>query len=107
MWTVYVLKRLARLGDRASVGLLKTVDERDRADPRTIELLLQVIRAAFYEPRFISEEADKKPDVTFLFLEHLRNQTGEPALKKAICKLEAFVAAQTGVPKPPSGPGEP
>jgi len=99
-----VQKHLGRLGDRASVGLLKILDERSQVDPETATRFLPIIRAAFSSPQFITVREDMKPDVTFLLLEHIRRHTSEGSLKRKIDDLESFIANQTGVPSPPSKP---
>jgi hypothetical protein len=91
-------KVLGRLGDRVSIGLLKILDEKDRAKPEVVGSFLPVIRAAFPTPQFISNEEDKRPDVTLLFLDWIRGQTGDAEIRTRISEVEAFVRQQAALP---------
>jgi len=77
-------KHLSRLGDRASIALLKILDETELTDPQTIRAFLPLIEVAFAEPRFISLEVDKKPSITLLLLNHLREAVGDENTQRAI-----------------------
>lgn len=91
-------RQIARLGDRVSISLLKILDEKDRAKPQVVGSFLPVVRAAFTSPQFISNIQDRRPDVTLLFLEWVRAQTGDAELKAKISEVEVFVKRQAALP---------
>ena len=92
-------KPLAWLGDRASIALIKLVDDEDFKNKQKVTRALQIIRHAFVAPKIIRMEEDKKPKFTLIFLEHLEAVLKDPALKREVSEVRRFVVAQTTNPK--------
>jgi hypothetical protein len=82
-------KGLARMGDRASVSILKVADPNSLKDPATVESCLTLIQRAFVQPDAISLEIDKDPRVTRFLLEYFRREVADPEIQKAIRIIEA------------------
>jgi len=88
-------KHLGRMGDGVSVALLKIFDERELTDPGTIRDFLPIIRDAFNQPRFISVESDKKPSITLLLLDYLRQKVVDTQTQLGIEQTIEFVKEKT------------
>ena len=86
-------KRLARLGDRASIALLRLWDQ-EKLDSR-VEDVLPLIRIAFTDPQLISVADDKKPKVTLFLLRYLRGKTTDPKVQSDIQQTLEFVERKT------------
>jgi hypothetical protein len=71
---------LARIGDGASIALLKVLSDSELSDPRMIEVYLPIIRGAFSEPQFITITVDKKPCVTLFLLKHVQKNSSRPPI---------------------------
>lgn len=88
-------KHLSRLGDGASVALLKILDQHDLIDPQTVRDFLPIIRDSFAEPGFIYLEADKSPKVTFFLLNYLGQNVSEVQAQHAIQQTVEYVKQKT------------
>lgn len=88
-------KHMARLGDDASIAILKILDERDLTNPEMVKRFLGTIRTSFSSPQFISREEDKKPKVTVLLLNYLRLTVPDPQTQKDIQDTLEYVKRQT------------
>jgi hypothetical protein len=92
----FVEKRLQKLGDAASVSVLKILDDRDFADRRTAEAVLQIIREAFSAPEMISLHVDRKPKVTLFLLGYLEQKTSDPSVRDHIRQTALVVTNSVG-----------
>ena len=77
-------KRLARMGDGVAVGLIKIVGWDGMRDPERVKQLLPILLKGFSQPRFIVKEDDKKPAVTLLLLDYLKQNTTDGDVLKRI-----------------------
>ncbi|HEV2303945.1 MAG TPA: hypothetical protein VGR93_00365 [Candidatus Acidoferrales bacterium] len=93
--TSWTQKNLPRLGDEVSIDILKIFSDRDLAQPRTVESFLPIIDEAFSEPQFISLDANKKPQITMLLLEHLLSRIADPVVRQQIKQTITYVKTQT------------
>jgi hypothetical protein len=91
VWLSVVLKRIPRLGDCASIGLIKAISPKDLSQPGVVRDLLPIIRDSFADPQCIQRETDKKPSVTLLFLSYLEQQTTDASLRQEIRQTAEFV----------------
>jgi hypothetical protein len=92
-------KPLAWLGDRASIALIKLLDDEDFKNKQRVIRALQIIRHAFIDPKIIRMQEDKKPKFTLIFLEHLDAVLKDPALKREVSEVRKFVREQTASPR--------
>lgn len=88
-------KYLDRLGDGASIAILKGLSERELLDPQTLKSLLPIIHDAFSEPQFISLDLNKQPQITILLLNHLLSRAANPAERQEIQRTIDYVTVQT------------
>ncbi len=84
-------KHLNRLGDRASIALIKILEEEYFENPQKVKRALQIIRHSFLYPDMITVSEDKKPKFTLLFLEHIERVVEDSVLKRDILELSKFV----------------
>jgi hypothetical protein len=98
-WYAATEKPLNRLGDRASIALIKLLDDGDFKKSDKVTRALQIIRHSFLHPKLISMEDDRKPKFTLILLEHLDAVLQDPALKREVSEVRRFVVAQTTIPK--------
>jgi hypothetical protein len=75
---------LARMGDAASIAILKVLSEAELYDPHTVTTFLPMIRQAFSEPRFITISIDKQPTVTLFLLKNVEQRVEDARLRKQI-----------------------
>jgi hypothetical protein len=92
-------KPLNWLGDRASIALIKLLDDEDFKNKQKVTRVLQIIRHAFIDPKIIRMQEDKKPKLTLIFREHLDAVLQDPALKREVSEVRRFVVAQTTIPQ--------
>lgn len=83
--------RLARIGDAASIALLKIFTQDQLKDPQTIESFLPVIHVAFCNPQFIAEESDKKPAITVFLLNFIHQHVSDSRVQEDIRQTLEFV----------------
>lgn len=99
--TGFITKRIVRLGDAASIGVLKIVDPEKLKERRTCEAYLLLVKTAFACPnKCISLEVDKDPKVTLFLLDYLHERVKEDWLQLEIYDAKAFVKAQTTTSNP-------
>ena len=91
-------KPLNWLGDRASIALIKLLDDEDFKNKQKVIRALQIIRHAFIDPKIIRMQEDKKPKFTLIFLEHLEAVLTDAALKREVSDVRTFVKNQTANP---------
>jgi hypothetical protein len=89
-------KRLARLGDGVSIGILKLLDDEVLSKPQTVRDFLPIIRDAFASPEFISIETDKTPRVTLFLLDFLGEKVTDAQTKQQIEETVDFVKSKAG-----------
>jgi hypothetical protein len=89
-------KRLATLGDRVSVSILKILQPAELRDPQTVQTCLFIIEEAFTQPNSISLEADKDPRVTLFLLQYFREAISDPDAREKIQNTVHFVKSKTG-----------
>lgn len=77
-------KQIHRLGDRASIAVLKLLNEAELADPAKVRRVLAVVASAFSHPDLISVAGDRNPKVTRFLLSYLERETSAPDLRAEI-----------------------
>jgi hypothetical protein len=87
---------LARMGDGASIALLKALSDSELSDPHMIEAYLPIIRGAFSEPQFVTTTIDRKPSVTLFLLKHLQKNASNNQTRQQIGETIQFIKAKTG-----------
>jgi hypothetical protein len=92
-------KHVNRLGDRASIALIKLLDDEDLKHSEKVIRVLQIIRHSFLYPKMITMEDDRRPKFTLIFLEHLDAVLQDPALKREVSEVRKFVTEQTASPR--------
>lgn len=88
---------LNKLGDQASIALMKCFLQKDKFEDKTYikELILPIIKSAFNKPHQIQNEIDKSPQATILFLDFMKCKTKDNNLKNEIEQVELFIKDQT------------
>ena len=77
MHTSWEEKQFGRFGDIVAVAVLQTVDDSEMAEPGKAKDVLAILWAAFGCPQHcVKNVDDRRPRVTLLLLEHLRQITG-------------------------------
>ena len=87
-------KQIQRLGDRASIALMKIFSEDELTDPKNIKRFLPFIVDAFRNPNLIPIK-DREPRVTLIFLKFLEARV--PALQADIRNTEKTVQQETSI----------
>jgi hypothetical protein len=87
-------KRLAQLGDGASIALIKILAPSELKNPERIAEYMPVIRAAFAQPDAIALEVNKDPKVTLFLLGWVRQNVSDPAAQQLTQETEEFVRRQ-------------
>ena len=90
------MKTIPRLGDACSIAILKSVDQPQLFEPKTVEVVLAMINNAFAHPENISIEEDRNPMVTMFLLSYLLDKVDAPELQSKIRWTIQFVRQQTG-----------
>lgn len=88
-------KQLARLGDGVSVALIKILDQQEILDPKTLPVVMAMIREAFSNPSLISIEENKKPQITLMLLDQLRSKLRDQQMNAEIDETVSFVKGHT------------
>src|SRR6266571_1191035 len=77
MYSGWDEKTFNRSGDLVAVAVVHTLDDREMASPEGAKNVLVMLRAAFACPAYcVKVSDDRRPSVTLLLLEHLRDVTG-------------------------------
>ena len=84
-------KRVNRLGDKASLALLKIFKDEELKDPKKVKSFLLLIRAAFEHPELISSDQDQRPQATLPLLNNLKAKAADSGLREQIEQLTRFV----------------
>lgn len=90
-----VQKNIFRLGDRASIAILKIFNDQQLKDPTVVASFLPIIRESFTHSEYISIEADKTPSVTLFLLRSLLKSSQDAKLNAEVLKTIAFVEQQS------------
>src|SRR5580704_7305786 len=90
------MKTIPRLGDACSIAILKSVDQPQLFEPKTVEVVLAMVNNAFAHPENISIEEDKNPKITMFLLSYLLDKVNAPELQSRIRWTIQFVKQQTG-----------
>ena len=85
-----------RLGDRASIALLKLYNEAALKDPKMIKKYLPVLRKAFFDISMVQIVEDRKPLVTMFLLNYLQREVTDKSTKVQISEAIRYIKAQTG-----------
>ncbi|MGB2628730.1 MAG: hypothetical protein WAK20_18240 [Candidatus Acidiferrum sp.] len=88
-------KQLHRLGDAASIGIIKLLDKQNLVDPDTVRSFLPIIKAAFTHLDLIPREMDRHPSITALLLDYLRHNVPDIELQNDIQQVESFIRMKT------------
>jgi hypothetical protein len=84
-------KQMNRLGDRASVAVVKIFSKKDLTQPSTIRQILPILRAAFGQPKIVGYERDRRPDFTLILLRYLSDKVKDPELGHAIEQTTQYI----------------
>jgi len=90
-----VVKNLQRLGDGVAVALLKTLDERDLLNTKTVEACLQLIHDSFSYLPIVSLDVNREPKVTMFLLNHLKRNVSDTQTHRDIEETIQYVKHQT------------
>jgi hypothetical protein len=88
-------KQLRRLGDGVCIALVRILSEQTMLEPKPLRAFLPMIREAFSEPTLISIEANRKPRVTLMMLDHIERSVSDPQLHAEIDLTVRFVREHT------------
>jgi hypothetical protein len=99
-----VQTHLARMGDAASIALLKIFNEAELEDPHIVEVFLPIIRDSFSQPQLISVDIDKKPMITLFLLKQLKRNIADAQTQGDIDETIKFVHEKTTSQTPRSQP---
>ena len=88
-------KTIMRLGDGIAIAILKLADEQQLADAKYLREILLILQGSFGGPELITEESNKRPRITMLLLDHLRQSTADPDLRAQIDKASDFIRKQS------------
>jgi hypothetical protein len=91
-------KQIPLLGDLCAVAILKTVDEPDLTEPKTVRGILLTIASSFSSPQNILIDEDKEPRVTLFLLNYLRRNVHSAELQQEIRRTIEFVKKQNRTP---------
>lgn len=91
----YAQKGLYRLGDGASVALLKTLEAEALKNPQTVREILPIIRDSFSQPEQIEADTDQNPKVTIFLLNHLHQNIQDDQVRSEIQQTIDFVKQKT------------
>jgi hypothetical protein len=69
--TSFSEKALSRLGDRAAVGIIRTLDDRELGDPSDAKRILWLLETAFSVPENIQVREDRTPKATLFLLHYI------------------------------------
>jgi hypothetical protein len=96
MHTSWEEKKFARFGDMVAVAVLQAVDDSEMAEPGKAKDVLIILWAAFGCPeRCVKNVDDRRPRVTLLLLEHLRQINGG-RMDADIDRTKKLILEQTG-----------
>jgi hypothetical protein len=95
----FLEKQANRLGDRASIALLKIFEVQELTKPETTRKILSLIHDAFVAPGIISIREDRKPRVTLFLLTYLEHEVNAPDLRREISQTADFVRNRTAAEK--------
>ena len=84
-------KYLHRLGDSASIALLKIMDRDKLTKAESVMATLDIIQQAFSYPHLISREIDRKPNITLFLLIHLHQDVSDAQVQSEIQQTIEFV----------------
>jgi len=84
-------KYLPRMGDRASITLIRILKTNDLGDPQKTTRILGAIHDAFRFPKFITTQAAQQPKVTLLLLDYMSEKLRDPKQIEAINNTRNFV----------------
>ena len=96
VFTSIVEKEVHRQGDRLAIGFAKILGDKDMRTPQTVRVVLRGLREAFAYPQLITQEEDKKPQVSLLLLRYLEQNSDDPELKKDIGEAIGFIREKSG-----------
>ncbi|HTC57691.1 MAG TPA: hypothetical protein VK706_14840 [Candidatus Sulfotelmatobacter sp.] len=87
----WIEKGQHRLGDRAAIGLLKSVSEHKLLESPTLVSSLRIMRGAFSAPCLIEVPIDREPSVTLFVLRDMERQVKDESIKQKILETMRFV----------------
>jgi|SRR5215469_6396468 len=88
-------KAFSRSGDLVAVAILQTLEDSAMASPEGAKNALVILHAAFGCPqRCVKAKDDRRPRVTLLLLDHLR-QLAPREMEKDIAEAQKFILNQT------------
>jgi hypothetical protein len=88
-------KFIPTLGDRCAIAILKTIEEPDLVQPKTVKGILRTLHLAFARPELIQIKEGRKPSVTLFLINHLSERTQDPEIHLEIEKTTEFVKLQS------------
>ena len=88
-------KAFGRSGDMAAVAIVRVIPDSEMTSPDTLKEVLSILRLAFSCPsRCVTACSDRRPRVTLLLLEHLRNSTSGK-MQSEIDETKKFISQQS------------
>jgi len=84
-------KNVYRLGDKASVALLKILREDQLTDRETVGRVLRLVSDAFSRPELIGVPEDRDPGVTLFLLSYLERSVADKKLKEQISRVRQLL----------------
>jgi len=91
----FLEKQTNRLGDRASIAVLKIFDAEELTKPENVRKILPLIHDAFVAPEIISRREDRNPRITLFLLAYLGREVNAPDIRREVSETEQFVRDKT------------
>jgi hypothetical protein len=88
-------KSVYRRGDRIALGIAHGFTTPEILEPARLDRVLAILRLAFSQPEFISEEQDADPALTIMLLSFLERHQSDPDIKQRILETEKYILMQS------------
>jgi hypothetical protein len=88
-------KSVYRRGDRIALGIAHGFTTPEILEPARLDRVLAILRLAFSQPAFISEEQDADPAVTTMLLSFLERHQSDPDVRQRILETEKYILMQS------------
>jgi hypothetical protein len=93
--TSVIEKNIPRCGDLTAIALTKIYGEAELLDPKTVTSMLPIIKQSFSQPQFISDDIDRKPNITLILLRYLQQNVPDAQVQRDIEETIRFVREKT------------
>jgi hypothetical protein len=94
-WWSFEQTDMENIGDGVSIAVLKLTKRSELLAPEFDRAYLVLAKAAFAKPENTLCEADRRPDVTLLLLDYIRDHTSDSKLATEIDSVKDFVLSRT------------